>query len=111
MQNQELNYEFNFGYKDLFIKYEDKIIFLIISQKEFKRWTFGIPFLKKNLLIYDYDHKVIGFYKSTNEKFIIKKNFGNSIIKIIIIFLLLLIFGVFGFLISQHFMVIIGKKD
>ena len=101
-RNQELNYEFNFGYQDLFVKYEDKIIFLIISQKEFKRWTLGIPFLKKNLLIYDYDHKVIGFYKSTNEKFIIKKNFGNSIIKIIIIFLLLLIFGFFGFLISQH---------
>ena len=51
-QNKELNYEFNLGYQDLFIKYEDKIIFLIISKNELKRWIFGIPFLKKDLLIY-----------------------------------------------------------
>ena len=102
-QNKELNYEFNLGYQDLFIKYEDKIIFLIISKNELKRWIFGIPFLKKDLLIYDYDHKVIGFYKQKNDKFIIKKdNLRNNIIKIILIVFLLVIFCFFGFLISRH---------
>ena len=102
-KNQELNYEFILDYKDLFIKANNKIIFLIISQIEAKRWTFGIPFLKKYLLTYDYDNKVIGFYRQNNNKYSIKKdNLNNNIFKIILIIFLVLIFTLTGFLISRH---------
>jgi len=102
-KNQELNYEFVLRYQDLFIKSNDKILFLIISSNESKKWIFGIPFLKKYLLTYDYDHKVIGFYKQKGIKYLIKEdNFKNNIIKIILVLLLLLIFGTLGFLISKH---------
>ena len=101
--NQELNYEFILEYKDLFIKSNNKIIFLIISQIGAKRWTFGIPFLKKYLITYDYDNRVIGFYKQKNKKYIIKKDYlKNNIIKIILIIFLILLFALIGFLISRH---------
>ena len=101
--NQELNYEFKLGYQDLFIKSNNKILFLIITQKDFKRWTMGIPFLKKYFLTYDYDNKVIGFYKQNDKKYIKRKdNLANNFIKIIFIVLLLLICGAFGFLISKY---------
>ena len=102
-KNQELNYEFVLRYQDLFIKSNEKILFLIISSNESKKWIFGIPFLKKYLLTYDYDHKVIGFYKQKGIKYLLKEdNFKNNIIKIILVLLLLLIFGTLGFLISKR---------
>jgi len=103
LKNQELNYEFVLRYQDLFIKYKDKILFLIISSNESKKWILGIPFLRKYLLTYDYAHKVIGFYKEKKLKYLIKEDdFKNNIIKIILIILLLLIFGSLGFLVSKH---------
>ena len=102
-KNQELNYEFLLEYKDLFIKSGNKILFLIITQKETKRWIFGIPFLKKYLLTYDYDNRVIGFYKQNNTKYIVKNDdLKNNIIKIILIVFLILIVTLVGFLISKH---------
>ena len=80
-KNNELNYEFVLGYQDLFIINDNKILFLIISQNEIKRWTFGIPFLRKYILIYDYDHNVIGFYKKINQKNYLKKE--DNLINII----------------------------
>ena len=102
-KNQELNYEFVLGNQDLFIKYNNKIIFLIISENNSKKWTFGIPFLSKYLLVYDYDHKVIGFYKKNKKKYIANgDNKIYNIIKILLIVILLLVCGVMGFLISKH---------
>ena len=102
-KNEELNYVFVLGFQDLFIKYGDKILFLMNSQKDLKKWIFGIPFLKKYLLIYDYDHKVIEFYKKDNKRYLIKQdNFKINIIKIILVILLLFIFGALGFLISRN---------
>ena len=102
-KNQELNYEFILDYKDLFIKSNNKIIFLITSQIENKKWTFGIPFLKKYLLTYDYDNRVIGFYRQNKYKYKIENNdLKNNIFKIILIIFLVLVFAILGFLISKH---------
>ena len=76
---------------------------MIISENNSKRWTFGIPFLSKYLLVYDYDHKVIGLYKKNKKKYIANgENKTYNIIKILLIVLLLLVCGVMGFLISKH---------
>ena len=110
-KNQELNYEFVLGYQDLFIKYDNKLLFLMVSKEDSKKWTFGIPFLKKYLLIYDYDHKVIGFYKQYNKKYLLKENNSiNNIIKIFLIILLFLVFGIFGFIISKNIYGLNRKK-
>ena len=102
-KNQELNYEFILDYKDLFIKSNNKIIFLITSQIENKKWTFGIPFLKKYLLTYDYDNRVIGFYRQNKYKYKIENNdLKNNIFKIILIIFLVLVFATLGFLISKY---------
>lgn len=101
-RNQDLNYEFELGYQDLFLRYNNKIIFMIITQEKQNSWIFGIPFLKKYLLTYDYDHKVIGFYKRSKKIFKNKAYIINDKLKIIIIFILVIIFGIFGFLISRY---------
>ena len=102
--NQELNYEFMLGYQDLFIKSNNKILFLIISQKNFKKWILGIPFLKKYFLTYDYDNKVIGFYKQNYKRYIKRKgHLANIFIKIIFIILLILVCANLGFLIGKYF--------
>ena len=57
----------------------------------------------KYLITYDYDNRVIGFYKQKNKKYIIKNDFlKNNIIKIILIIFLIFLFALIGFLISRH---------
>ena len=83
----------------------------MVSKEDSKKWNFGIPFLKKYLLIYDYDHKVIGFYKQYNKKYLLKENNSiNNIIKIFLIILLFLVFGIFGFIISKNIYGLNRKK-
>ena len=74
---------------------------MLITSDNQNNWIFGIPFLKKYLLTYDYDHKVIGFYKQSNKLFKNKDYKFNSI-KIILFFIVVLIFGFAGFFISKY---------
>ena len=90
LKNNEINYEFKFTYKDLFMTINDKIFFLVNFKianqgfddlKEF--WTLGIPFLKKFQTVFNPESKNFGFYvkndenydnedSSNNRKFILK---------------------------------------
>jgi hypothetical protein len=60
---------FEFDYKDLFREKNDKLYFLIYfnSTNSNDRFTFGQIFLKKYLLTFNYDNKMIGFYKKKDK--------------------------------------------
>ena len=108
LKHHEYNYIFELNYKDLFYEQNDKILFLIINEKNNNVWKLGIPFLKKFLLTYDYDYKVIGFYSNENNN---KENtFRKDYIKIITIVILLLVCSIFGFLLSKKIYGLNRKK-
>ena len=68
-KHHEYNYIFVLKYEDLFLEYNnDKILFLIISEKNINNWILGIPFLKKYLFSFYYYFKVIGFYNKNNDE-------------------------------------------
>ena len=60
--------EFTFSKNDLFIKNDrNKILFLIVfPSKDFYftkiDWTFGVPFFKKYIVVFDMDKKIVGYY-------------------------------------------------
>ena len=52
--------------EDLFIKNNEKLLFLFITNKEERysgKWYVGEPFLKKYIPVYDQGKEKIGFYK------------------------------------------------
>lgn len=60
------NYKLILTREDLFIKNEQKLLFLFITNKEEKysgKWFVGEPFLKKYIPIYNQGEEKIGFYK------------------------------------------------
>ena len=107
-KHHEYNYIFKLGYEDLFLEYNNKILFLVIYGINGNKWGLGIPFLRKYLLIYDYDFKVIGFYNNiSNIEVEINKYFS---LKIFCFFLLLSLFGIFGFFLSKKIYGLKRKK-
>ena len=90
-------------FDDLFIRQNGYLIFLVIfSTHQHFYWDLGTPFLKKYQFDYDFENKLVGYYRikknSENENNINKDNNKNNIlIYILVIFFLSLIF--FGTLI------------
>ncbi len=84
--SNELNFDFEVDYKDLFKEINGKLYFLVAFEdtREFKRWKLGTPFLKKYKFIYAQSNKLIGFYVKTS-------NDNNFFGKIIWLFILLFI--------------------
>ena len=66
--NKILNFTFQFDYKDLFIKVNNKYYFLIVFQLNGLKWILGTPFMKKFQMVFDQDREIIGFYTSINDK-------------------------------------------
>ena len=71
--NKELNYSFEFNYKDLFFynKLDNKYYFLIEFEKNTNknnRWLLGEFFFKKYQLIFNQDKKKIGIYIGNNKE-------------------------------------------
>ena len=101
----EQEFCFEFDYKDLFKEKNDKLYFLIYFNKtnSLDRFTFGQIFLKKYLLTFNYDNKLIGFYirnmQNAEDKEIDKNN--NNILLIILIILGFIIFFIAGFLLGK----------
>jgi len=100
-KHHDYNYIFTLKYEDLFLEHNDKLLFLIISEKNRKRWVLGIPFLKKYLLSFDYDFKVIGFYTKKYEEDTNDNNYNFNLTKILVISILFIICGICGFLLSK----------
>ena len=112
-QHSILLYTFELNYNDLFKKINDEYIFLIWYKKgDENNWKLGKPFLKKYLLLFNYDEKIIGFYNPLididgnliEEKNIKEKTLNPNAIAIFIfiIILLLLVFIIF-FIIARRF--------
>ena len=99
MQNNELQYIFEFNYLDLFLDEGDKYWFLITFPifYEVEEWFFGIIFLRKYNLIFNQDSKTISFYNPNlpledekgNSPISINNNINIKTIIIIIIIILL----------------------
>ena len=101
---------FDFDYKDLFKEKDDKIYFLVyfnIKDSFSERFTIGQILIKKYLLTFNYDTKLIGFYdKSKNiEKKSGEENNdnGNSSVwkTVVILVVSFIVFIAVGFLLGK----------
>ena len=113
LSNEKLDFIFELTYKDLFIEFNNRILFLIIyNEYGYDFWTLGKIFMIKYPFIFDYEKKTINFpniynidkYKNDNNNN--KEDNENKsfwdLLKIIII-ILLIIFGIIvGFLIGKY---------
>ena len=106
---REINYAFNFTYKDLWIEKNGYKYFMIIKL-EFNddTWYFGKPFFKKYQMVFEYDNKQIGVYtnifEENEEDKVDKNNNKNNTLKygLIIGGLIIIIIGLTGFLIKCY---------
>ena len=85
---KDVNLTFEFNSKDLFYKNGNQIYFLIyFNDKKNVDWILGEPFLKKYLIGFDQDKKIILFL---NDNF--EKNNNENFIKIPLIIICIFIF-------------------
>ena len=85
---KQLNYSFEFDYKDLFDNYEGKKYFKIIYPDiKTKIWVLGRIFLKKYKLYFDSERKTIGIFIKIDSK----SKFLTYVIIILIIVIIILI--------------------
>ena len=100
--NKALNMTFVLDYNDLYIEKGDYLYFLVAKYFEYQPeyWVLGKPFMKKYLFLFNYDSKMIGFYKSNdkdNDKHFNKNNYFSisiilNIVLIVIVIILVFIF-------------------
>lgn len=65
--HKELDFIFELTDKDLFIEYNNKILFLAVyNSYEQNIWNFGKIFMKKYPFVFDYDKKTISFVNIYN---------------------------------------------
>ena len=111
--HEELDFIFEITYKDLFIEYNNKIIFLLIyNAYGFNYWSLGKIFMRKYPFIFDYDKKTINFvniyninksdFDKKNQKNENKKSFWKYL-KIILIIFLIIIGNIIGIIIGAFF--------
>ena len=113
-KNNDLNFNIEFTYKDLFIKKGNYYFFLIIFGKQKLTWDFGEPFFKKYKIIFDNENQIMSIY---NKNFQSENNFLNEIkknknffISIIIIIILILIIIIISFYFIKFFKSMPRKK-
>ena len=87
------NSSFEFNHKDLWIEFNEKLYYQIIfknfilNNENDNNWIFGELFLKKYLLLFNQDKKVIGIYENK------KMNFPFLIFLNIILVILVIVLG------------------
>ena len=61
------DYHFELTYEDLFVKKDGKVYFMVCFNKngDETSWRLGNIFLKKNMLVFDMDRKIMGFYNKS----------------------------------------------
>ena len=98
---KDIETQFVFTYKDLFIKENNEYIFGIVFDEDVDAkdptWIFGKPFMKKYELVYDLDRKIIGLYKEGNES-PSEKSKVNVVFIILLIILILAVAGLSYFI-------------
>lgn len=109
--NSDTNYNLTITYKDLFVKKGNKIYFLIVfDNKRYNvQWTLGSIVLKNNMIVFDMDKRVIGFYDPNSAKY--KKEKMNTTLYIIFISIAgLIIIALIGFILYKFVWKKKGKK-
>ena len=97
--HKELNFTFVLDYKDLFLKKNNLIYFMVIfNQYTTHFWVFGEIFFRKYEFVFDQDKKIMGFYY---DKINIYKNLKSFNLSIIYIFVLLIIIILLLFFIKK----------
>ena len=104
--NMNLEEEFILTYDDLFIEKGNKIYFLVVFDysNSLITWIIGKPFLKKYFFSYNYNNRIMTYYKITivnSDKNL--NDEGNNWIVIIIILFLFVIFCTLGFFLGKYF--------
>ena len=98
---KDIETQFVFTYKDLFIKENNEYIFGIVFDEDVDAkdptWIFGKPFMKKYELVYDLDRKIIGLYKEGNDS-PSEKSKVNVVFIILLIILVLAVAGLSYFI-------------
>ena len=98
---KDIETQFVFTYKDLFIKENNEYIFGIVFDEDVDAkdptWIFGKPFMKKYELVYDLDRKIIGLYKEGSES-TSEKSKVNVVFIILLIILILAVAGLSYFI-------------
>ena len=100
--NGDTNYNLTVTYKDLFMKKGNKIYFMIVFDKRGYnvQWTLGSILLKSNMIVFDMDKRVIGFYDENSPKY--KKEKLNTTLYIVGICIAgVIIIGLIGFIIYK----------
>ena len=109
----DLEESFVLTYEDLFFNKGDKIYFLVVFHRILKDiWELGKPFLKKYTFAFNFDSKLIWYYKrnkngnkndiKTDNKLLFKDNFIFICIIIILSLILGLLFFLLGRMIYNH---------
>lgn len=102
----DADYNFELTYKEIFKKKDGKVFFMIYFNKKGYdvTWSLGNLFLKRNMLVFDMDKKIIGFY---NKEIKINDSSNNNdntrviVLSIIIIFAAFVIIGLVAFIIYK----------
>jgi hypothetical protein len=98
---KDIETQFVFTYKDLFIKENNEYIFGIVFDEDVDAkdptWIFGKPFMKKYELVYDLDRKIIGLYKEGSES-PSEKSKVNILFIILLVILILAVAGLSYFI-------------
>ena len=106
----DADYKFVLTYEDIFIKKDGKVYFMICFNKKGYNvnWTLGNIFLKRNMIIFDMDRKIMGFY---NSNIPLNNNVNNNkkffCLIVIIIIAAIVIIGLVAFIIITF---IYGKR-
>ena len=110
LKNIELEYVFEFNYKDLFLYSNDTIYFLMVFREvDLNNFFIGEPFLKKYNLVFNQESKKIGYYtyvkeeEEEKEKEIEKKDSNNKYFSLINILLVLILICLLAILIMIYF--------
>ena len=109
--NSDTNYNLTITYKDLFVKKGEKIYFMIVFDKKGYnvQWTLGSIVLRNNMIVFDMDKRLIGFYDPNNAKY--KKEKLNTSLYIIFITIAgIIIIALIGFILYKFVWKKKGKK-
>ena len=105
--HQEYNYTFELNGKDLFMTKGDKKYFLIVyDYSNSSPWIMGKIFLKKYLFLFDDVNKKIGFYRKLEKL----DNDNTLLIVVCTMGILIIIFGIGGFILGKKLYGIVKKK-
>ena len=112
-KNADLNESFVLTYEDVFFTKGNNVYFLIVFHRILKEvWEFGRPFLAKYEFAFNFDSKLIWYYKKLNNdgkeqdknnKTKSKSFFDNEFILLGIILVLSIVLGIICFFIGRMF--------